>query len=1091
MHVKKVIIKHVSLFVLLQTIFLLLPLQISGLNFNIQESLTDSLFENYLFNAEFNKAFDLLNQLTVMISNNNVVKIKLLIHESELYMEKGDLITATQLIEKAEIVRNTLTKTNLELDFHFALQKGILLNKLGQNTASYKSLTEARKIMDVKKKYFRKDAAKLFANMGIICFETCDSSNAFRYFNMAINEASISNLQGKIIILTSLSYLQLAGYYFNRPNIVLNAKRRNNLLFDSVNNSDHPAMTTYYLNMISIYLNLEYEMLLASQTMDKVAYILKRYYNSGYYKYGLLFYYQGQFAYIIQDYEKALGYLKQSDNYLVKNPNIVASMFQTNFLIGTIYLFYKKEYKLSIQYYNKVLQSKNKWEKASIVKCYLLSGYAYMALDDTLKAIALASKGIEMLKKINSGYMVNSIAYAYRCISGIYQDIGKKDSASFYLFKAYEFSTNYNVDKNLKAMIYRDLGFYYKSKGDYKQALQKYQQALILCSKEFKDTTILANPEIANIASEEIMIETLNMKAFVLYLLYNNSKMDTGILDAALKCHEISVKILEKRIINLDNENSEFKFFDKIKASYNNAVSYSTLLYKITGNISYAEKAFEFAEKSKMMVMLMHTYDKNAKKYAGIPDTLIAKESQLHNEILNIQNRIYQIEQDDFSTSEKKILIDRLAKAQFDNDQLASYFKRHYQRYYDLRYSRNVLSIAQIQHLIKKDQVLLEYQLLTSELIIFVISKTKFSIRLIPHQGGEMQQIINLRKLVAESPLQKDANVVYREFISTSHSLFSWLISPIFHEINGKKLIIVPHNELNLIPFDLLIPRNTAINDSGNYKALDYLICHCPLSYAYSGTLLFDYNPERKPIKKLALFLPDCSKYDKEYSKNLEKYYPIMGAKEEVDAVRRFTQGDLFTGDQATESNFKSASPKYDVIHIVSHTQLNDQIPTLSSLVFRPDSVLQEDGLLHSFELYQMQLNAKLVVLSGCNTGMGRLQLGEGLLSLGRSFFYTGVRSLVYTLWPVADKSSAKLISIFYSQLVKNKGLEISLQSAKIQYLAEADPAKSHPFYWASYQIVGKVDSIQLNKWNPVMFISVFVFIMGGYYILIIRKVFS
>jgi CHAT domain-containing protein len=1091
MPVRRVLIKTVSYFVLPQVILLIIPLYAHGLNISFKDNLTDSLIENYRLNAEFDKAIIFVNQALSLISDNTEREVHLLIRKSEICMDQGDLVSASHLLEKAHGIRIRIAENHLEVDFLYAFAKGILMNKSGRNRDSYQWFHKAKNLMNMTNGYLNTDAARLFAAMGNASFEAYDSINAIRYFKMSINKAPKGTLAGKMIVLTSLSFLQLAGYYFKRPDLARQAQTRCNLLLDSIKIPDHPALITYYLNMISLYLNIQYDMVLANQTMDKAAGILERYFYSGYYKYGLLYYYQGQYAYIMQDFEKAFAYLKQSENYLAKYPHLEVSMYQTFFLLGNIYFFYKKDFKLSIQYYNKACQSKNKWLKKALVKCHLLTGYSYLALGDTANAVAHAIKGIEIVKKEASLYNADVLTYAYRCISGIYQEIGKVDLAYLYLLKSFETSQKEKVDCNLKAAIARDVGFYYKSKGDYRLALQKYQQALILCSKNFTDTSIFANPVKANIASEEIMMETLNMKAYSLYLLFENNGGDIKTLDAALKCHEMSVKTLEKRIIDMDNENSEFKFIYKIKASYNNAVSYSTLLYNLTGKISYAEKAFRFAEKSKMLVILMHSRDENAKKYAEIPDSLIIRETRLRNEILNLQNLIYQGEQDDFSNSIKIALAEKLAKVQLENEQLASFYKLHYYRYYDLRYNLNVLSIHQIQELLHEDQVLLEYQLLTSELIIFTISKAKITIRLIPLQGSEIQQIRDFRDLVTEDPIQNDPVVAYRKFIKTSHSLFSWLIEPVIDELANCKLIIVPHNELNLIPFEILINNNSAIADSGDYKTLDYLIRHSPVSYAYSGTLLFDNNPERKPSKNLAFFLPSYSQINEGNSKNLLKMRDLIGAKQEVDDIRKLTGGDLFIGDQATEAHFRSDGPKYEIIHIASHTLLNDQIPTLSCLVLNPDSGNRDDGLLHSYELYQLQLDAQLVILSGCNTGMGKLQMGEGLLSLARSFFYTGVRSVIYTQWPVADKSSAKLMTGFYGELIKGKGLEEALQSAKLNFLADADPVKSHPYYWTSYVIVGNVNPVKLNDWNSSRLIILVSIILGGIFFVIYMRFIS
>ncbi len=140
------------------------------------------------------------------------------------------------------------------------------------------------------------------------------------------------------------------------------------------------------------------------------------------------------------------------------------------------------------------------------------------------------------------------------------------------------------------------------------------------------------------------------------------------------------------------------------------------------------------------------------------------------------------------------------------------------------------------------------------------------------------------------------------------------------------------------------------------------------------------------------------------------------------------------------------------------------------------------DGYLYSYELYQLQISAQLIVLSGCNTGMGTLKTGEGILSLSRSFLYSGVRSIAYTLWPEPDQAGADIMIEFYKGIKSKKMLEDALQSAKLIYLSVADPAKSHPYYWGGFLIAGKTDPVILEGryFQGICVILILLFAAGG-----------
>ncbi len=148
-------------------------------------------------------------------------------------------------------------------------------------------------------------------------------------------------------------------------------------------------------------------------------------------------------------------------------------------------------------------------------------------------------------------------------------------------------------------------------------------------------------------------------------------------------------------------------------------------------------------------------------------------------------------------------------------------------------------------------------------------------------------------------------------------------------------------------------------------------------------------------------------------------------------------------------------------------------------LNYRPERIKLNDGILYSYELCQLHLNARLIVLSGCNTGMGPLKQGEGLLSLSRSFFYSGARTVAFTLWPQADHAGAEIMIGFYYGIKNKERLEDALQSAKLEYLSNADPVKSHPYYWGAFLISGETDPIIISPNFPTVAIILILVLAG------------
>jgi CHAT domain-containing protein len=131
-----------------------------------------------------------------------------------------------------------------------------------------------------------------------------------------------------------------------------------------------------------------------------------------------------------------------------------------------------------------------------------------------------------------------------------------------------------------------------------------------------------------------------------------------------------------------------------------------------------------------------------------------------------------------------------------------------------------------------------------------------------------------------------------------------------------------------------------------------------------------------------------------------------------------------------------------------------------SKLAFTQNVDSFEDGFLNTYEIYNMKYNARLAVLSSCKTGYGKIQKGEGVMSLARGFMYAGCPSIVMTLWEVSDRSGAKLMKDFYKSLKKGKNKTVSLREAKLEFLRKADQLKAHPFFWSTYVAIGDSSSL-------------------------------
>jgi CHAT domain-containing protein len=123
-----------------------------------------------------------------------------------------------------------------------------------------------------------------------------------------------------------------------------------------------------------------------------------------------------------------------------------------------------------------------------------------------------------------------------------------------------------------------------------------------------------------------------------------------------------------------------------------------------------------------------------------------------------------------------------------------------------------------------------------------------------------------------------------------------------------------------------------------------------------------------------------------------------------------------------------------------------------------------DDGYLKTFEIYGIPLKAKMVILSSCNTGSGRMSSGEGILSLARGFIYSGSQSVVMSLWEIEDKSGTEIVEKFYSYLKKGYSKSASLKKARIDFLKSADQLRSHPYFWSTLIVYGNNEPLYYSK---------------------------
>jgi CHAT domain-containing protein len=192
---------------------------------------------------------------------------------------------------------------------------------------------------------------------------------------------------------------------------------------------------------------------------------------------------------------------------------------------------------------------------------------------------------------------------------------------------------------------------------------------------------------------------------------------------------------------------------------------------------------------------------------------------------------------------------------------------------------------------------------------------------------------------------------------------------------------------------------------------------------------------------------------------SVKNYQRLEFSGKEIENIATlFKKGnaDIYLRGDATEENVKRDGElkKFNYVHFATHGFIDETKPDFSSLVLTQDNNSEEDGFLQATEIFNLNLNADLVVLSACQTGLGKLVRGEGMVGLTRAFMYAGTPTVMVSLWSVSDVSTSILMGEFYRNLLKEKlGKTEALRKAQLSMLGNEKFA--HPFYWAPFVLIG------------------------------------
>ncbi|CAA6825358.1 MAG: Unknown protein [uncultured Aureispira sp.] len=539
---------------------------------------------------------------------------------------------------------------------------------------------------------------------------------------------------------------------------------------------------------------------------------------------------------------------------------------------------------------------------------------------------------------------------------------------------------------------------------------------------------------------------------------------------------------------------------NKLRILENNVTSLGCGIHAATflGSEKYYQEAFAFAEQNKSILLIEALKGQQARALGDLPDSLALLESSLQGQ----QEKLLKRRMLAKNKAEKIRIATESNQLNFKINRFVASLEDQYPQYHRLKYNNTTVSVKEVQALLGPQSLLLEYFTLEDSTYLFTISKEQINIITIPHSKTTLNQYINgLRLSLSDYDLiDKSQKEAYFLYTKSAEWLYQELVEKALKNKAIKDIIIVTDGALGHIPFEVFLTK-PAPPKGMNYKTLDYLVRDYNISYSYSASLwkenLKQSASSLQPLsnKQVLAFAGSYPKSKHQlFSLRSESICNIRGALEdlpaaakEVKALSKIFYGQFLTGVEASEANFKKLAPDYSVIHLAMHGVSNEVAPILSSLAFSEDYKSVEDNFLQAYEIAQLSLTANLVVLSACETGYGKFQQGEGVISLARSFMYAGVPSLVVSLWQVNDQATAIIMRLFYQNLAKGMSKSMALRTAKLSYLELFEGMAVHPALWSAFIQVGDSAAIELEVrkqrhwWMLAAGLVIFLLISIGY----------
>ena len=518
-----------------------------------------------------------------------------------------------------------------------------------------------------------------------------------------------------------------------------------------------------------------------------------------------------------------------------------------------------------------------------------------------------------------------------------------------------------------------------------------------------------------------VLADILSFKAHLLHGIYKKNS-DKQYLRASLHNFE-QAHFMLTRLGDVSTED-QFLTQEYFKSFYEVALLAFHNEWAKSSDYDIFYRAMQLSDESRYVTVINELRNSKSLQLASkIPTDLRQKELSIHTKLDSVR-KISSVEGN--QAFRESLLSDLEA--------IKSQLREHHPKYYEIKYGIGNKVKKVIENSYPSDNVI-EYFWGNDYLFVFQVQKNNLRFDKIPITKKLNR---NVRTLV-----QSVRNISTEEIKTVGNHIYKTIF----------KDYLDPNMDNILVVDDVLhfIPVASLWEDGGNsgHFLVEKFRTHRLNSISQSMTTVNSRNIG-------SLLLAPFASY------NGTNYQKISNTKKEVESIQELMESNIYLDSNATKKRFLENSNEFSIIHLATHSLVEQENPLKSRILFYDDSTLEpSEKSLTIEELYNLDLKAELVVLSACETGIGKDVKGKGITSVSNGFNYAGASSVLMSLWKVPDKQTTIIMVSFYKYLKEGHSKNKALQKAKQDYLMSTDDELlKHPYYWAGFVISGNIEPI-------------------------------